>query len=270
MDTQGGRPMFRVAPPAPVLRNWPFMLSKLLPLAMVCASQALPQGNNLPPRETLSYSIEWRLVTAGKARLEWNGAQPPRPGWQIRLHLESVGLVSKLFKVEDDYSASLNQSLCILSSQLIAHEGSRNRDTRITFDYEGRKASYLERDLVKNATLASREIDLPSCTHDVIGGLYHLRTLNLEPGQSIQAPVSDGKKAVVAKIEAQQREEIKVPDGTYKTIRYEIFLFDSVLYRRSGHLYVWLSDDRRKLPVQIRARMAFTVGTITFQLEKHE
>jgi len=94
--------------------------------------------------------------------------------------------------------------------------------------------------------------------------------VNLEPGHSMQASVSDGKKVIVAKVEAQQREEIKVPDGTYKTIRYEIFLFDNVLYRRSGHLYVWLSDDRRKLPVQIRARMAFTVGTITLLLEKHE
>ena len=262
--------MFRVAPPAALLRNWPLMRSKLLLLATACASQGLPQSNSLPQRETLSYSIEWRLITAGKARLEWDAAQPPRPGWQIKLHLESIGLVSKLFKVEDDYSANLDQSLSILSSQLITHEGSRNRDTRITFDYEGRKASYLERDLVKNATLASQEIDLPSSTHDVIGGLYYLRTLTLEPGQSIQAPVSDGKKAVMAKVEAQQREDIKVPDGTYKTIRYEIFLFDNVLYRRSGHLYVWLTDDRRKLPVQIRARMAFTVGTITLLLEKHE
>jgi len=246
------------------------MRLKLLLVAMACASQGLPQSNGLPRRETLSYSIEWRLITAGKARLEWAGAQGPRPGWQINLRLESIGLVSKLFKVENDYSASLNQSLNILSSQLIAREGSRQRDTRITFDYEARKASYLERDLVKNTTLASQEIDLPSATHDVVGGLYYLRTLTLEPGQSLQAPVSDGKKAVVAKIEAQQREEIKVPDGTYKTIRYEIFLFDNVLYRRSGHLYVWLSDDARRLPVQIRARMAFTVGTITFLLEKHE
>ena len=78
------------------------------------------------------------------------------------------------------------------------------------------------------------------------------RNLYLEPGQSLQAPVSDGKKAVVAKIEAQQREEIKVPDGTYKTIRYEIFLFDNVLYRRSGHLYAW----PRTTPEDCRCRFA--------------
>jgi hypothetical protein len=33
---------------------------------------------------------------------------------------------------------------------------------------------------------------------------------------------------------------------------------------------VWLTDDRRKLPVQIRVRMQFAIGTITLQLEKHE
>jgi hypothetical protein len=33
---------------------------------------------------------------------------------------------------------------------------------------------------------------------------------------------------------------------------------------------VWVSDDRRKLPVQIRVRMTFTIGTITLLMEKHE
>ena len=83
-------------------------------------------------------------------------------------------------------------------------------------------------------------------------------------------PVSDGKKSVTAKVEAQQREDVKTPAGTFHTIRYEIYLFNDVLYKRSGHLNVWLTDDRRKLPVQIRARMQFTTGTITLLLEKYE
>jgi len=83
-------------------------------------------------------------------------------------------------------------------------------------------------------------------------------------------PLTDGKKSVMAKVEAQQREEIKTPAGTFKTIRYEAFVFDNVLYRRPAHLYVWLTDDRRKLPVEIRVRMQFAIGTITLQLEKHE
>ena len=59
-------------------------------------------------------------------------------------------------------------------------------------------------------------------------------------------------------------------NADFKTIRYEIYLFNGVLYRRTAHLNVWLTDDRRKLPVQIRARMQFTIGTINLLLEKHE
>ncbi|MGA2271239.1 MAG: DUF3108 domain-containing protein [Bryobacteraceae bacterium] len=242
-------------------------LKPLLAL-LVFAPLASPQSNSLPARETLYYTVEWRLVTAGKARLEWTTA--PRSGPQLNFHLESVGLVSKFYRVEDDYSANLNAALCGQSLQMTTHEGSRQRETRITFDSGSRKASYLERDRAKNTVLAAQEIDIPPCVHDVIGGLYLLRTLNLEPGQSAQVPVSDGKKSVTARVEAQQREDVKTPQGTFKTIRYEIYLFNNVLYRRSAHLYVWLTDDRRKLPVQLRVRMQFAIGTITLQLEKAE
>ena len=199
------------------------------------------------------------------------GARPqPRAGWQVNLHLESVGLVSKLFKVEDEYTALLNPSLCIESAQSTTQEGSRQRETKITFDEESRKASYLERDRIKNSTVLAKEIDIPRCVHDVIGGLYFLRSLSLEPGQSTEVPVSDGKKSVMAKVEAQQREDVKTPDGAFKTIRYELYLFNHVLWDRSGHLTIWLTDDRRKLPVQIRVRLQFTIGTILLQLAKHE
>ncbi len=247
------------------------MLFRLLPPLLVCATLAFSQSNTLPAKETLYYSIDWRLFTAGKARVELTTTPQPRPGYQVNLHLESTGIVSKLFKVEDDYSANMSSAYCAQSLQMTTHEGSRLRETKITFDAEAKKASYLERDRAKNnAIVLSQETDIPPCVHDVMGGLFFIRTLNLEPGQSTQIPVSDGKKSVMVKVEAQAREDVKTPEGTFKTIRYEVYLFDGVLYRRSAHVNVWVSDDRRKLPVQIRVRMTFTIGTITLLLEKHE
>ena len=153
---------------------------------------------------------------------------------------------------------------------LAVSEGSRQRETLVHFDPQTRKASYLERDLVTHAVALAKDTEIPACVHDVIGGLFYLRTQNIEPGHSVQVPVTDGKKTVSAKIEAQQREDVKVPAGTFKTIRYEAFLFNELLYRRPGHLYVWLTDDRRKLPVRIQVRLRFAIGTITFQLQKED
>jgi hypothetical protein len=248
------------------------MRSKLLlVLPLVWAPIAIPQSNNLPPKETLYYNIEWRLISAGKARVEWTPQTQARTPSQIRFHLESVGLVSKLFKVEDDYNALLNPGLCAQAVQMTTHEGNRQRQTKITFNSDGvNKADYLERDLVKNTVLLAQEIDIPPCVHDVLGGLYALRSLNLEPNQSTEIAVSDGKKSAMVKVEAQQREDIKTPEGVVKTIRYEVYLFNNVIYRRPAHLTLWLTDDRRKLPVEIRVRLQFTIGTITLHLEKHE
>jgi hypothetical protein len=113
-------------------------------------------------------------------------------------------------------------------------------------------------------------VEIPPCVHDVIGGLMVLRTLHLEPGKTVQIPVSDGKKFVQVKIESQRREDLATATGVRKTIRYEVFLFDNVLYKRSGHLHVWLTDDNNRLPVQLQVRLQFTIGTITFKLEKEE
>ena len=237
-------------------------------LLLVPISLAFPQSNPLPARETLNYNIEWRLITAGKVKVQWqtNG----RDSSQINLHVESAGLVSKLFKVDDTYIANLGANLCGQSVQFTSQEGSRQRETKISFDYPNHRADYLERDRVKNAVLLARETEIPPCVYEIAGALFLLRTLNLEPGQSTQVPVSDGKKSVMVKVEAQQREEVKTPAGAFKAVRYEAYVFNNVLYRRPAHLYVWLTDDRRKLPVQIRVRMQLAIGTITLLLDKHE
>jgi hypothetical protein len=220
--------------------------------------------------ETLDYEIEWRLIPAGTARLRWVPLPNAASGAsEVRLHLESAGLVSRLFRVQDDYTARLAQNLCTQDTFLASHEGSRNRETRVLYDSQTGKATYFEKDLGKNTT-TTHDVDIPGCVHDVIGGLIVLRNLRLEPGKTAQIPISDGKKFVQAKVESQIREDLKTDLGTLKTIRYEVFLFDNILFKRSGHLHVWLTDDAQRLPVQLRVRLQFAIGTITFRLGKPE
>src|SRR5271168_906435 len=143
-------------------------------------------------RETLDYAVEWRLIPAGSAKVTWSPL--PASGAsasEVELHLESTGLVSRLYRVNDDYTSMLGQNFCGQSTFMAAHEGNRSRETRVTFDQLERKVHYAEKDLVKNST-TTNEVDVPSCTHDILGGLLVLRMLHLEPGKTVQIPVSDG------------------------------------------------------------------------------
>jgi hypothetical protein len=222
-----------------------------------------------PSPENLTYSVEWRLITAGNAHITLTRV-PDKAEWHSQLHIESTGLVSKLYKVNDEYSIQLADQFCTVNTDLDSYEGKRHHSTQVHFDGEHGKATYLERDLVKNSVFHSAETQIPVCVSDFIGGLYKLRALHIEPGQSAQLPVSDGKKFVSARVEAQEREQIQTKAGTFKTIRYEAYVFNGVLFKRNARLLVWITDDARRLPVQIRARMSFPVGNITLQLEKED
>jgi len=220
---------------------------------------------SIPQQEQLVYRAEWRLMHAGNVRLNWEGGSGDT-GWRAHLKLESAGLVSRLYRVDNYYWAEFDRSLCALQSVLKASEGRKRRETLVTYDIHNKKASYLERDLLRNAVISAHEIDIPGCVHDVIAGLYRLRSMQLEPGQDAQLPISDGKKSVLARVQAQERETIQVGQTKYSTVRYEAFLFNNVLYRRRGRLFVWLTDDARRLPVQIRIRLPFYIGTVTLAL----
>lgn len=218
---------------------------------------------------TLTYQVEWRLVHAGDVRLHWQPGGAPKSG-DANLHLETAGLVAKLYTVNNDYRSKYDPGYCALSTAMDIREGSRQRQTQVIYDRQKARAFFLERDLAKNAQIANAEVATPACVHDVIGGLMALRYVKLEPGQSVNLPISDGKKFAQVRIEAQEREMVKTPLGTYPAIRYEVSLMNGVIYNRSGRVFVWLTDDERRLPVQFRVRLQILIGTINLQLVKEE
>jgi hypothetical protein len=222
------------------------------------------KGHEIPPAtDKLTYDIEWRLIHAGEVLVETQKSH-------AKVRIESAGLVSSLFKVEDDYSVTYDDPFCAASSRMDAQEGKRHRETMITFDHADGRADYLERDALTNAIIRSTHVDTPPCVHDVLGAFLTLRGTPLEPGSAVQLPVTDGRRSASVKVEAQEREEVQTPSGSFKTIRCEAYLLDGVVYSRKGHVFVWFTDDARRLPVQLRLRMQFPVGTVTLQLSKEE
>ena len=213
--------------------------------------------------ERLHYTVEWRLIHAGDATLEFG----PSSG---ALKLESAGMVSTLYKIQDTYRAQFEPGFCAGSSLMDAREGSRHRETTVQFDRNRNWAYLTDKDLDKNSIMGKADVQTPHCVHDVVAGLLQLRRMKIEPGQTVQLPVSNGRKSAAVKVEAQEREQVKTPAGTFKTVRYEINLLNDVVYARQGRVFMWLTDDERRVPVQIRVRTNFPLGTITLQLVKEE
>ena len=211
--------------------------------------------------------MEWRLVTAGSATVDLSRAGSDT--WQTNLDIQSAGLVTRLYKVLDTYRVTSDSKFCASRSFLDAQEGKRHTVTQLTFEANRRVVRYDERDLVKNSS-NQKVLDIPLCTHEIVGALAALRATDVQPGKSATFPVTDGKKVVNARIEAQGKESVALNGKTYQTIRYEAFLFDNVLYKRRGRLFIWISDDANRIPVQFRLQLGFPIGNIIIELEKQQ
>ena len=216
-----------------------------------------------PGAERLTYGVEWKLTRAGTVVVQTQDSK-------AEMKIESSGLVSALFKIHDTYTVHYEEPLCATSSLMDSEEGKRRHETKVTYDRSQGRATYLERDVLKGVVLHSDEVAIPNCVHEVIGAFLALRSKDLGPGQTAQIAMSDGRRAAPVKVEAQEREEIKTPAGTYPALRCEAYMLNGVIYPRKGRAFVWLSDDARRLPVQIRLRLQFPIGTVTLQLEKEE
>ena len=47
-------------------------------------------------------------------------------------------------------------------------------------------------------------------------------------------------------------------------------VMNGVIYRRSGKMFFWLTDDERRLPVRVRMQMSLFFGTVTIDLVKED
>jgi len=227
--------------------------------AALARAQAVASSN-----ETLYYSAEWRFVRAGDIEVR------NLNGKQTVMKLLSSGLVSRLFPVEDRYTLTRDDQDCNKSLLFQLREGRRRRDIQANFDKQRRKASYMEKDVNRGVVTTQVESDIPGCVYDLTGALKRLRLTYPKPGSSWTLPISDGKKTANIRVEAQEKELIRTPLGQFPSTRYEAFIFSGVFYGRQGRLFVWITDDERHLPIQLRIQLPFYVGTITLQLEKVE
>jgi len=235
--------------------------------AFAPAQQPQQPSAKYPFPEKLSYRVEWRLITAGNVTVQLSHANAG--DWQLNMNLESAGVVTRLYKVEDRYKVITNQKFCAVKSDLDAEEGKRHKIQSLSFDIPHNKVQYADHDLLKN-TSENKTLDVPPCTYEIAGALSSLRLLDVPLGKSATLPITDGKKVAYGKIEAQAKENVNVDGKNYQTIRYEAFLFDNVLYKRKGRLFIWLTDDAAHVPVQLRIQLGFPVGTVTVELEKQQ
>ena len=242
-----------------------FLLLALVSGAQQPAQLAPPRpGFTFPQRQTLTYSVDWRVFTAGTAVLHFEAAGDRE---KISASADTSGAINLLFHVSDKFQSTFDRNRgCTYGFDKQTVEGRRQVSSTLRLDYEQGKSILDERNLVKGQ---NKHVEQPigGCVTDLLSGIYYAASQPLEIGRTFVIPVVDAMHTVPVTMKVEGREEIKTPLGTFKTIRVQPTA-DAGVVKNRGNIWIWYTDDDRHLPVQMRARLFW--GTITFRLSGNE
>jgi hypothetical protein len=221
-------------------------------------------GYVFPQHETLTFTVDWRVFTAGTAvfHLDLQGDQE-----KITATADTVGGVTMLFPVVDRFQAGLDtRTGCSTGFSKQLQEGRRKVSSDLGFDYTTGKQTQTEKNLVKG-TQKTQTANIPACVTDSLSAIFYAASQRLEVGHDVRFPLADSMRTVTVIMKPEAKEEVKTPAGTFQTIRVQPTAEEGVVKNR-GNIWIWYTDDARHIPVQIRARLFW--GTITFHLQSIE
>ena len=217
-----------------------------------------------PTRQTLTYSVDWRVFQAGTAvfHLEQQGTQQ-----KVSATADTVGNLNMMFPVVDKFSAGFDTKTgCSTGFSKNLQEGRRKVSSDLTFNYAQGKQNETSKNLVKGTT-TTLSASVPACVQDSLSAIFYVASRPLVVGQQVRFPLADSMRTVTVAMKVEGKEEIKTPAGTFQTIRVQPTADEGIVKNR-GNIWIWYTDDARHMPVQIRARLFW--GTITFHLQSFE
>ena len=99
---------------------------------------------------------------------------------------------------------------------------------------------------------------------DPLSVLYYVRTMKLETGKSAYVDIFDSKKLWNVEVQVLRREKISTILGEVETIVIKPLMKSEGIFNRKGEVLIWLTDDRKRIPVKMQTKVA--VGSITATL----
>ena len=210
--------------------------------------------------ETLVYTIAWLKIEGGEMTLRTSRETTSDgvPVHRMTLIATSNDYVSKFYPVRDLYETWVDaRDFQPLRFEKHAREGRYESDEVEEFDLARRIGSWRE-----------DRTPLPERVQDIISSFYFLRAQPLAIGQGVRVDMFSRGKVYKLKAQVLGKERVETEAGVFDAFKLQPQLRENETDedRNRGKLFLWFSDDERRLPVM--ARTVMPIGSVTARLRK--
>ncbi|MDN3664735.1 DUF3108 domain-containing protein [Algibacter miyuki] len=211
----------------------------------------------------MSYS-NW--LKAGNATLTVNDKTlNGKPVYHVVGKGWTTGMIKWFFKVTDRYESYFDKKT-ILPYKFIRNidEGGHTKDLEIDFDQVNNKAHVNNK---KHNT--KMVIDTKPNIQDMVSTFYYLRnnldTENLKVGDEVKIDMFFDEENYGFKLQYLGEEVIETDFGSVNTLVFRPYVMAGRVFKEEESLSLWVSKDKNKLPLRIKADLA--VGSLRADLE---
>jgi len=220
-----------------------------------------PQAFALNVPEKLVYDLTWTGIKAGTATQE---IIEEKDLIRVVSTARSADWISVFFPVEDRVESLLTKVAPPLfglpkNYRIKTREGNRRKDKEIIFDHGKRQAVYID-----HLNGGQVEVAINGNTYDVYSSFYYVRTLPLEVGKSVFVSILDNNELWNVEVQVLKKETLKTKLGEVETVLIKPLIKSEGIFERKGEIYIWLTDDARRIPVQMKTKVM--IGSVTATL----
>ena len=97
----------------------------------------------------------------------------------------------------------------------------------------------------------------PFTTQDVLSAFYYVRNQSLTPGRKVNVNITVDGRAVDTEVLVHRREELSSIFGRIKCLVIEPRLKTEGIFKQSGSIMIWITDDAYKIPIQVQSAVTF-------------
>ena len=211
--------------------------------------------------EFFKFRVHYGFVTAGYATLKVEDASiNGKDVFHVHGFGETVGLSKWFFEVEDDYQSYIDKQKNIPYRFLRKiNEGGYTKDIQIDFNHTSNKATVNDKKHNEITVLS-----FPSETQDMISAFYYLRnqldTENLKTGDVVEMNMFFDKENYKFRLKFLGKEVLDTNFGRVRTLIFRPYVQSGRVFKEKESLTVWISDDKNKIPLLVKADLA--VGSL--------
>ena len=207
--------------------------------------------------ERLTYNVSFTGITAGQASLEVVNDTMVNNYNQlhIRFNARTTFPVSSIYTINDQVDTWLD-SKYLYTKKLTKNirEGNYKNDSYTIIDYDQSIA-------ITNGDT----VIIDQFLRDSYSLFYFLRTIPLIIGETIDFTAFDGKIITPFQVITKTRETINTMAGTFPCLVVKPFREGTTLLKNKGDMMIWFSDDKIRLPIQIRIKLKY--GSMLLKLK---